>query len=281
MATVVSMGDAEAKVTDPVVEERWRQILTGTALRRRGRHINGIIPARERCRSCHAPFTGVGRWLLLLWGQRRYSRNPRFCNFCFRYVFKRPGGAEVELSYLFVDVRGSTAHAEEMSTADFSRLMNEFYAVATDVLIKSDAFIDKIIGDEVMAIFIPAFTGPNHARPAVQAASQLLSKVEAVEFHGKRIQVGVGVHTGRAFFGTVGGAGGAMSDLTALGDSVNVAARLASAAEPGEALISEAAREAGRVELPGTIASTMKVRGRRTGLPVRVLVRGTAVVDSD
>ena len=69
----------------------------------------------------------------------------------------------MDLSLLFVDVRGSTNLAERMTATEFSRLMNRFYTVTTDVLVKTNAFIDKLVGDEVMAIYLPIFTGPNHA----------------------------------------------------------------------------------------------------------------------
>ena len=84
-----------------------------------------------------------------------------------------PGGAEIELSFLFTDVRGSTNLAETMSAAEFSQLMNRFYDAATDVLIRTDAFIDKLVGDEVIGLYIPGYAGRHHARKAVQAALEL------------------------------------------------------------------------------------------------------------
>ena len=79
--------------------------------------------------------------------------------FCQKY----PGGTEVEMSLLFVDVRGSTSLAERMSARNYSRLMNRFYKAATDVLIRTDAFIDQFVGDEAVGLYFPLFTGPNHA----------------------------------------------------------------------------------------------------------------------
>src|SRR5262245_49388404 len=118
--------------------------------------------------------------------------------FCHKY----PGGAEIEISMLFADVRGSTSLAERMSAAEFSRLMNRFYKAATEVLIRTDAFIDKFVGDEVTGLYLPIFTGPNHARPAVQAAQELLQAMRPGNQHGHWLPVGVGVHTGPAFVGT-------------------------------------------------------------------------------
>lgn len=168
-----------------------------------------------------------------------------------------------------MDVRGSTALAEGMSAGEFSLLMNRFYEVATDVLVDTDAFIDKMAGDEVMAVYIPAFAGAGHADAAVRAARRLLeSAASTPDLH---LPIGVGVHTGVAYFGTVSGAGGAFSDITALGDTVNLAARLASAAREGEAFISEGAYAAAGLDSALAEGRELKVKGKRKPVKVRVL----------
>jgi adenylate cyclase len=176
----------------------------------------------------------------------------------------------VDLSLLFVDVRGSTNLAQRMTATEFSRLMNRFYAVATDVLVKTNAFIDKLVGDEVIGIYLPIFTGANHARPATDAAMELLRATG----HGGRespwLPVGVGVHTGKAFFGTVSGADGVFSDFTALGDTVNTTARVASAAQAGEALITEAAYAAAGRHLGNLEQRTLRLKGKSEPVTVRV-----------
>lgn len=187
----------------------------------------------------------------------------------------RRGGAEVELSLLFVDVRGSTSLAERMSPTAYGKLLNCFYAAATGVLIKTDAFTDKLVGDEVMGVYLPVFTGPNHATAAIEGAGGLLKATGDDNPEGPWLPVGVGVHTGVCYFGTVKGADGTFADFTALGDPVNVAARLAAAAEPGEALISEAAHTAAGVALPDCEERTLSLRGKREPVCVRVLQLGT------
>ena len=78
---------------------------------------------------------------LSLYTFREQSRyNPRFCAKCSQFVHS--GGAEVILTMLFADVRGSTALAEKVSPIDFSRLINRFYVMATDVLVRTDALVD-------------------------------------------------------------------------------------------------------------------------------------------
>jgi adenylate cyclase len=188
---------------------------------------------------------------------------------------KHPGGAEVELSLLFVDVRESTTMAEGMSATEFSQLMNRFYRVATDVLIRTDAFIDKLIGDEVMAVYIPILAGSEPALKAVQAAQELLRATGHGDPGGPWLPVGVGVHTGTAFFGTVMGAEGALSDFTALGDTVNTAARIASKAGPGEALISNDAYVAAGLDLGQLEHRQLDLKGKSEPVGVRVVRAAT------
>ncbi len=164
--------------------------------------------------------------------------------------------------------------AENISATEFSALMNRFYGAATDVLIKTDAFIDKLIGDEVMAVYLPMFAGKEPARLAVQAAQELLEVTGHGDPEGAWIPIGVGVHTGIAFFGTVAGAEGTVSDFTALGDAVNIGARLASRAGAGEALISDAACAASGVDLGHCEQRQLELKGKSEPVAVRVVTQG-------
>lgn len=187
--------------------------------------------------------------------------------FCNEY----PGGTELEISMLFVDVRGSTSLAERMSATDFSRLMNRFYAVATEAMMKTDAFIDKLVGDEVIGLYFPLFTGPNHARAAIQAAQELLRVTGYGDKKGPWVPIGVGVHTGIAFVGTVKGAEDTVSDVTALGENVSITARLASKAGSGETLISDAAYTAAGLNLGNLEQRQLELKGKSEPVGVRVL----------
>ena len=80
------------------------------------------------------------------------------------------GGAEIDCSLLFADVRGSTTLAENMTATEFRRLLDRFYETAARVLFEHEAILDKFVGDEVVAIFVPALTGELHAARAVAAA---------------------------------------------------------------------------------------------------------------
>lgn len=166
------------------------------------------------------------------------------------------------MSILFVDVRGSTVLAEKMRPYEYSRLINRFYRAATDVLIRTDAFIDQFVGDEVVGLYFPLFTGSNHARSAVLAAQELLRTMGYGSRQGPWIPIGVGVHTGEAYFGTISGSEGSVSDVAAMGDNVNVTARIASMAASGEALISETACKSSGMELEKCEIREIELKGK-------------------
>lgn len=142
------------------------------------------------------------------------------------------------------------------------------------MLIKTDAFIDKLVGDEVVALYLPLFTGGDHAGSAVRAAKELLRITGHADKAGPWLPIGVGVHTGIAYVGVVSGAEGTVTDVTALGDSVNTAARLASSAGPGEALISDAAYSAAGLDLENVVRRSLKLKGKSESVGVRVFQVG-------
>ena len=253
--------------------EIWRSILTeGNVRTKRHRRIYARLPSNPRCVQCLRPFAGVGGALIhRIQGIHRSAKNPRFCSACYGFTSTHPGGAEIELTMLFVDVRGSTAIAERMSPLEFGRLMNRFYEAAIDVLVRRDAFVDKLVGDEVTALFIPGFTNGEHARQAVEAGQELLRATGHSDPGGPWVPVGVGIHTGTAWVGSIITASGASADFTALGDSVNVAARLASNAAMGEVLVSEAAYRAARLEAEGLETRELVLKGKSEKISVRVI----------
>lgn len=170
---------------------------------------------------------------------------------------------------LFADVRGSTGLAEKMGTAAFADLLNRFYRTATDVLVDRDAIIDKMIGDEVMALFLPGYCGPDFPRHAVEAAEALLRAVGYRPGATPWLALGIGVHAGPAFVGNVGGQG--VTDFTALGDTVNAAARLQAEARAGEVVLSEAVYPWIAQRYPQLPVRLLTLRGREEPMSARVL----------
>jgi adenylate cyclase len=252
------------------VEEKWYRVLTeGESIPHNLRRMLGMIPSSPRCKMCNAPFAGLGAPLMRMVGRRQSRYNPRFCAPCEQ--FENPGGAEITLTMLFADVRGSTTLAEQMSPLEFSRLINRFYSVATDVLVEMDAMVDRLIGDEVVGLFIPGLAGREHPRKAIWAARRLLEMTGHRDPMGPWLPVGIGVHTGLAYVGIVGGDNDGPSDFTALGDSVNIAARLASKARRGEVLISEEAYTAAGQEPMDLKRQEFELKGKSELTGVRVM----------
>ena len=255
--------------TEPTPEEEWYQMLTeGEPIPRRLYHLHGLLPSDPRCKLCGSPFKGWGGFIMHLMGRDQSRYNPRFCEKC--NVFEHPGGAEVPLTMLFADVRGSTQLAEQLSARDFSRLMNRFYTVASRVLIQTDAMVDRLLGDEAIGLYLPGFAGREHPRRAIEAAQDLLKLTGHRDPKGPWIPVGVGIHTGRAYVGVVGGEE-STADFTALGDNVNITARLASVAGPGEILISEASYAAADLNREDLERRQMELKGKSEPIGVRVM----------
>jgi adenylate cyclase len=201
------------------------------------------------------------------------SSNPLLCNACFGQIRKIPGGAEVDISVLFADIRGSTGIAERTSASEFRSLVQHFYHQAAKAIDANGGVIDKFLGDGIMVLFVPVFSGASHARQAVRAGEAVLDAVGDPKLVEGGVRVGVGVHTGDAFVGAIGT--GDKLDFSALGDTVNVAARLGSDAGPGELLITDAAwRAAGREE--SAERRSLAVKGRAAPLDVVVLRASSA-----
>jgi adenylate cyclase len=255
--------------TEQTLEEEWYKMLTeGEPVPRHIYHFLGRLPSDPRCKLCGAPFKSWGGFIMHLLGRDQSRYNPRFCEKC--KVFEHPGGAEVPLTMLFADVRGSTSLAEQMTAREFGRLINRFYSVASHVLIQTDALVDRLMGDEAIGLYIPGFAGPDHPRRAIDAAQELLRRTGHRDKAGPWIPVGIGIHTGPAFVGVVGEEASAM-DFTALGDNVNIAARLASAAGSGEILISEAAFSAAHLQSEKLERRQLELKGKTEAIGVYIL----------
>ncbi|HLO36099.1 MAG TPA: adenylate/guanylate cyclase domain-containing protein, partial [Candidatus Deferrimicrobium sp.] len=229
--------DGDPGATRPAEEDHWRALLTGEDPSLKSlRRIWGRIPTGPRCKVCAAPFHGPGRILtrVVLHGQSVV--NPTMCQLCFRQLAGHPGGAEIDISIVFADVRGSTGLAETMGAGSFREALQTFYGLAAQAIEGHGGFVDKYLGDGIMALFIPVLAGEAHADRAVAAALELVASVESSRLPVSGFRVGAGVHRGSAFVGVLGS--GDKLDFSALGDPVNVAARLGSIAGPGEVLVS-------------------------------------------
>ena len=242
----------------------------------RVRRVLGHIPSSPRCKWCTRPFAGPGGAVMRAIGLGPWTKNAKYCTGCFRVLRQSHGGAEVECSLLFADVRGSTAMAERMRPRDFNRLIGRFYDTATDVLVTHDAIVDKFVGDEVIGIFVPAMAGERHGRRAVEGAVELIKRTGHGTASEAWIPVGAGVSTGDAYVGAIGE--GPDTELTAMGDIVNTTARLASAAGAGEVLVTAAAVENAALPTAALERRSLALKGKSQPTDVYVLHGG--VTDS-
>lgn len=158
---------------------------------------------------------------------------------------------------------------QQVGATEFAGILNRFYAMANDVLLAHDAVIDKLVGDEVMALFIPAIAGPEYRRRAVEAGRALVRRVGRAGPGLADLPLGAAVHAGPAFVGVIGS--GDVLDFTALGDTVNTASRLQSAASPGDLVLSETVYQAVAARYPNLEAQTIELRGRTGPFTIRVL----------
>jgi adenylate cyclase len=249
-------------------EEFWEKYLSNPdSMQSVGRRFFSRIPAAPRCQLCAAPFAGTGGQLMRLIGKRQSDGNPRMCNSCQKVMLKHHGGAEVEGTMLFADIRGSTAIAERISSGEFHSLLDRFYTIASETVFAHNGIVGKFVGDELVASFAPVL-GQKHAARAVEAADHLLRATGHADPDGPWVPLGAGVHTGRVWFGAVGE--GTHTELTTVGDVVNTTARLASAAGAGEILVSAQSAEAAGLD-PGLARRELQLKGKQLAFDVVVL----------
>jgi adenylate cyclase len=242
-------------ITDAMVEHKLQ----------RTRHLLRLLPHGPRCKFCNAPFSGVGRVLLKPTPLTPSPMNPNLCRSCFD---KLPlGGYELEIGVLFADVRGFTSLAESLPPAEVERRLARFYRIAFDVVVAHDGLVDKLVGDQVMALFLPVIVDGDTCAEMVAAGEQL---VREVGMDGDdALPLGVGIDFGTAFVGNVGPSELA-KDFTAIGDVVNTAQRLQSAARARELVVSD--RVWAHLPAPGPARTVeLELKGKTAPVPAHVL----------
>jgi len=243
------------------------------------------LPHSPRCEACGAPFAGFGGRLVKRLGYRPSRKNPNICATCVE--LSPPGGMTMEVGVAFADLRGFTALSERTEPEQMSALLRRFYACAEDVLFP-EALIDKLIGDEVMALYLPfrldplgrrlaaaLWEGDEDAVPALvrevralqaeimlEQASELLASVGYGNVEGPFVEVGIGLDYGEAHVGNIGDR--AVFDFTAVGDVVNTASRLQGEARGGEVLVSR--RLADELDEPPGEPVEVSVKGKKEPL---------------
>ena len=255
------MTDPTDATTPSKADELWHLYLSGEQGTQQMRDLMRRIPASPRCKMCAAPFGKPGGMVLRYLGYGPWQPNGSICKVCIRSIQGMAGGTEVEISILFADIRDSTTVAERISAAEFGRLLNRFYRVAAKAIDHAGGIVDKFVGDGVIALFIPGFDGPQYAEHAIAAGRGLQAALKDPGSGLTQLPIGIGVHTGVAYVGAVGGAEQQL-DFTALGDAVNTTARLSSVAGPGELLVSADAATAGHLATHGLERRHLELKGR-------------------
>ncbi len=165
-----------------------------------------------------------------------------------RQILENPGsfqlgGVNQLITVLFADVRGFTRLAEHTAPEQVVGLLNRYFSAMTEIIFAYGGTLDKYIGDGLMALFGAPTATPEDAAHAVQAAVEMQRQMRHTNTDLRaaglpEISIGVGLHTGEATVGYVGSE--RRTEYTAIGDTVNLASRLESNAQPGQILISEA-----------------------------------------
>ncbi|MGH9275749.1 MAG: adenylate/guanylate cyclase domain-containing protein [Acidimicrobiales bacterium] len=240
---------------------------------RAGKRVMRAMPSTPRCGFCCAPFAGIGARIVGPLGYRPSRKNPSVCSTCVELA--PPGGMTMEIGVLFADLRGFTSDSELRTPVETSVALRRFYAHAEKVLFP-EALIDKLIGDEVMALYIPAILSPGAivvddqirqrtAHVMLEHARELLERVGYGSGGTPEFAVGIGLDFGEAFIGNIGDS--AVHDFTAVGDVVNTASRLQGHAAAGEVLISERLAQ----WLPGPVGTRedIELKGKQARFEAR------------
>ncbi len=146
------------------------------------------------------------------------------------------GGIRKEITILFADVRGFTSFSEKHTPEDVVIYLNELLGEMTDVIMKYDGTLDKFVGDEIMALWNVPLEQKDHAIKAVACAIEMVKRNRELVTRwlkeGKEpLYIGIGINTGEAVVGNMGAEGKKM-DYTAIGDSVNLGARIEALTRP-------------------------------------------------
>ena len=181
------------------------------------------------------------------------------------------GGEKRHIAVLFVDIRGFTPLSEALEPEQVVEILNEYLSLVTDSIFKNGGTLDKFIGDAAMAIFNAPFDSEDYIYKAVCAAKDIAAGSDRIaskfmERFGKKVSYGIGVNCGYAVVGNIGSE--FRMDYTAIGDTVNTAARLEANAKAGQILISEFVYDNLRERIEVTEIGEIPLKGKSKGVMV-------------
>jgi adenylate cyclase len=181
------------------------------------------------------------------------------------------GGETQAATILFADVRNFTRMAESMEPQQIVELLNEFFSEMTEVIFDNGGTLDKYLGDGLMALFGAPIARADDPVRAVRAAIEMKRVLARAKRHwqvldGREFRIGIGINTGRVTAGNIGST--QRMDYTAIGDTVNVAARLCAGAAGGQIVVSDATFRELHGSFPTRKRHAMRVKGRESPLEV-------------
>lgn len=179
-------------------------------------------------------------------------------------------GVSVPLTLFFTDIRGFTAYSESHSPDQVVHNLNRILDLQSKIIQEAGGDIDKYVGDEVFAVF----DGPESPLVALRAALEIQRQIRVQQADLDGLSIGIGLNFGQVIRGRMGSE--TRADFTVIGDNVNIASRLCSAAAPGEILASDSyvreLRQVGTGGLAGDLRIvgpyTLKVKGKQAALRV-------------
>ena len=175
------------------------------------------------------------------------------------------GGSLQEITVVFADLQGFTTLSEHTEPEELLQLLNKYHTFMTKILLQYGGTIDKFLGDGVMALYNTPIPQDDHIARAVKTVLHMQDELywfwqDLPEKY--RTKINFGIHTGSAVVGNVGSEN--LMDFTAVGDTVNVAARLQGVADEGQILVSAAVYEATQGFVFGRSRGELSVKGRKT-----------------
>jgi len=223
----------------------------------------------HRCLICGTPLHGPTGYLARLFGITRSHRNPNLCNRCNTHVEE---GRLSEITVLFADLSGFTKLTHELGADGAFEVVNAFLQMSTFELVKRGAFIDKYIGDAVMAIFNVPLRVSDHQARAVEAALEILDQTEKLGVRlGRTLAAGAGIASGWARMGSLGSAD--ERDFTAIGEVVNLASCLEEKTGAGEILVDAGVYQQVALDFSDMIPEALSLKGLGDSIPAYRLRR--------
>ncbi len=209
------------------------------------------------CIVCGTVLDGPIGTVMRIFGIRRSPQNPNVCNRCSTHIEE---GSIVELTIFFADLVGFTAMTNEIGSRKSYEIINAVFQKASDILVRHDAFVDKFIGDAVMAIFNIPIQRSDHVEEALSAAVEFQDSLPQLrQQFDRNLQFRVSIASGFAQVGHLGSRD--RTDYTAIGEVVNLASRLESAARPGEIVLNDTAFRKISSHYPMVSLESIRVKG--------------------